>query len=61
MPVCDEVLASLDEECGFESSSLAQFTADVVKNGGDFSVSFWYRPLDEKSLLDGRFLPHLGQ
>ena len=58
--VCDEVLEAVDPECGFESSQMRQFSENVARNGGDFSISFWYRPFDEKSMLDGRFLPHIA-
>ena len=58
--VCNEVLSAVDSECGFEASQMRQFSEDVAKSGGDFSVSFWYRPVDETSLLGGRFLPHIA-
>lgn len=58
--VCDEVLAAVDPECGFEASQMRGFSEEVAANGGDFSISFWYRPFDEKSLLGGRFLPHIA-
>ena len=58
--MCDEVLKAVDPNCGVESSQMRHFSESVARNGGDFSVSFWYRLFDEKSVLNGRFLPHIA-
>jgi len=58
--VCGDVEESVDAECEFDGKELALFTEEVKKNGGDFSISFWYKPFDEQSLIGDRFLPHLA-
>lgn len=60
--VCDEVLASIDDGCEFLRTETTEFTADVRRNGGDFTIMFWVRPSDGDSFMtDGSlFLPHLA-
>jgi hypothetical protein len=60
--VCDEVLASIDDGCEFRRNEITEFTADVRRNGGDFTIMFWVRPSNGDSFMsDGsRFLPHLA-
>jgi hypothetical protein len=60
--VCDEVLASIDDGCELLRNETTEFTADVRRNGGDFTIMFWVRPLEGASFMnDGSlFLPHLA-
>jgi hypothetical protein len=32
---------------------VADFTADLVASGGDFTLGFWVRPTGEESLVTG--------
>jgi hypothetical protein len=34
-------------------SQVADFTADLVASGGDFTLGFWVRPTGEESLVTG--------
>jgi len=58
--VCEAVVAALDEECAFDSALVRNFTADVALNGGNMTISFWVRPIDEASFIGKQFLPHLA-
>jgi len=58
--VCAEAVAALDEECAFDSAEVRAFTVDAKRNGGDMTISFWVRPIDEASFLGKQFLPHVA-
>ncbi|EKX46141.1 hypothetical protein GUITHDRAFT_108175 [Guillardia theta CCMP2712] len=60
--VCDELEASIDEYCGFEMKPVEEFTKKMLAEGGDFTISFWVRPVGTNSMLGdtGRFFPHLN-
>ena len=58
---CEELAASIDTSCSFDSEPVRNFTRDVVANGGDYTIGFWVRPLDANSIMDekGTFVPHV--
>ena len=59
--VCDEVFASIDDACEFSRTETTEFTSEVRKNGGDFTIMFWVRPAGKASFMNegSLFLPHL--
>ncbi|EKX42859.1 hypothetical protein GUITHDRAFT_140993 [Guillardia theta CCMP2712] len=60
--VCDELEASIDEYCGFDMKPVEEFTKKMLAEGGDFTISFWVRPVGTNSMLGdtGRFFPHIN-
>ena len=55
--VCQDVVDSIDQSCEFNGSDMQLFTKEVRKNGGDFSISFWVRPVDEYCAIPPRVDP----
>jgi hypothetical protein len=57
---CEELEAAIDEFCTFDADAVRDFTADVKKNGGEFSIGFWVKPLGDESLMSAeKFYPHV--
>ena len=57
---CEELEAAIDEFCTFDDGAVRDFTADVKKNGGEFSIGFWVKPLGDESLMSAdKFFPHV--
>jgi len=57
---CEELEAAIDEFCTFDADAVRDFTADVKKNGGQFSIGFWVKPLGDESLMSAeKFYPHV--
>jgi len=46
--ICDALKSAQNEHCTFDVSKVQDFTAASVANGGDFSLSFWYKPTDRE-------------
>ena len=40
--ICEHLNEAIDEYCWFDTNAVKSFTRDVKKNGGDFTVAFWY-------------------
>eukprot|EP00281_Chroomonas_sp_CCMP1168_P016014 CAMPEP_0206220982 /NCGR_PEP_ID=MMETSP0047_2-20121206/5167_1 /ASSEMBLY_ACC=CAM_ASM_000192 /TAXON_ID=195065 /ORGANISM="Chroomonas mesostigmatica_cf, Strain CCMP1168" /LENGTH=1725 /DNA_ID=CAMNT_0053643677 /DNA_START=282 /DNA_END=5460 /DNA_ORIENTATION=+ len=61
LTVCDELETAIDEQCAFNASAVRAFTEEVVANGGDYTISFWMKPLGEYAQIPGtgRFFPFL--
>jgi len=68
---CDQLEKVIDPECSFDPAPVEQFSADMQKNGGDFTIAFWVRPLGAASMNenpaalkdkngDARFFPHVS-
>lgn len=62
---CDELEASIDEQCSFSEKAVKDFTRDVKANSGDYTIGVWVRPLKfpgpRASLhTDGNFYPSLN-
>jgi hypothetical protein len=56
----EELEAAIDEFCTFDADAVRDFTADVKKNGGEFSIGFWVKPLGDESLMSAeKFYPHV--
>ena len=60
---CDQLEASIDEQCSFSHEQIQKFTAASSANGGDFTVAMWVRPVNIPSSAskhtDGNFYPSL--
>jgi len=61
---CFALAGAIDEGCAFDSTPVAAFTADAMANGGDYTITFWVRPLrlpDPTASLhtDGKFHPSI--
>ena len=61
---CLELADAIDADCSFDSEPVASFTSDAIANGGDFTITFWVRPLrlpDPTSSMhtDGKFHPSI--
>jgi hypothetical protein len=58
LTVCQELAESIDPFCSFDQKAVDDFTAEMVANGGDFTLGFWVKPLGAESLTkDGAFKP----
>lgn len=68
---CDELEKAIDAGCSFDPAPVDQFSVDMQKNGGDFTIAFWVRPIGAMSMNenpasgkdrngDARFYPHLS-
>lgn len=42
---CEMLEASIDENCSFNQNTVKAFTTESTANNGDFTISFWVRPL----------------
>jgi len=51
MTDCDELETSIDEQCSYDGSQVKDFTKELKENGGDFTVSFWAKPVGANSLV----------
>ena len=51
MTDCDELEASIDEQCSFDGTQMNEFTKTMKENGGDFTMSFWIKPTGANSML----------
>jgi hypothetical protein len=58
--VCQDVLDSVDNNCEFNGTEVRLFTQDVLRSGGDFTLSFWVKPIDEASMIDKQFVPQVA-
>jgi hypothetical protein len=67
---CDELEAAIDPDCSFEQEQIDKFTADMLQNGGDFTMAFWVKPTGALSMNEhpkapkdsngqNRFFPHI--
>ena len=55
---CEELKHSIDEHCSFDGDQVADFTRDVLKQGGNFTLALWIKPYSSEALnKDGRFHP----
>lgn len=54
MTDCLELERHIDPHCAFDADQVRNFTRDVVKNGGSYTIAFWVEPLPTFS----RILPH---
>ena len=64
MTDCDELEASIDEQCSFDGTQVKEFTRKMKENGGDFTLSFWVKPTGANSLVrnfvgDPLFVPQV--
>jgi len=62
---CEVLASSINENCDFDMGPIEQFTTDLKRSNGDFTLSFWMKPLarpdpDASLHTDGRFYPHLS-
>lgn len=62
MTDCEQVAASIDEHCSFDHDAVRDFTTDLRANGGDYTIGFWIKPLDQENSLhsDGSFYPSVS-
>ena len=51
MTDCDELEASIDEQCSYNGTRMTEFTKKMKENGGDFTMSFWIKPTGANSML----------
>jgi hypothetical protein len=42
--MCEVLETAIDQHCGFDAEVVQRFTAASLGNGGDFTLSFWYKP-----------------
>ena len=54
---CADVMQAIDQHCSFNVSEVQEFTKRVQENGGDMTISFWVKPLNEQSLSEESLLP----
>ena len=64
MTDCDELAASIDEECSYDGAQIHEFTKKMKENRGDFTMSFWVKPTGANSLVkdfngDPMFVPQV--
>ena len=64
MTDCDELEASIDEQCSYNGTRMTEFTKKMKENGGDFTMSFWVKPTGANSLVknfvgDPMFVPQV--
>ena len=62
LTLCEELEASIEEHCSFNIDSVRTFTSKMRKNGGDFTISFWVKPVGVLSNMgtSGSFFPHIN-
>jgi hypothetical protein len=56
---CEELEMAVDESCDFDMQPIQDFTRDLKESNG-YSIGFWVKPIGEKSLTDGKFLPKIS-
>ena len=56
---CADIVDSIDRHCSFNISEVQEFTKRVQANGGDMTLAFWVKPVNELSLIKSRFFPQL--
>ena len=61
---CDTLAEAVNNYCSFDMAAIEDFTSDLKKSNGDFTLAFWIRPHmvpDPAASLhtDGKFYPHI--
>lgn len=56
---CEEIKAAMDEHCAFDSASVANVTREYAESG-EMTIAFWVKPLSEKSLENGVYVPSVS-
>jgi len=46
---CAALAQAIDPFCSFERATVEEFTRAVVAGGGDYTIKFWVRPVDQDS------------
>jgi hypothetical protein len=59
LTMCEEVKAAMDEHCAFDSASVANVTREYAESG-EMTIAFWVKPLNEKALEDGEYVPSVS-
>ena len=54
---CDDLERAVDNSCSFNAIEVEKFTRAVISNGGDFTISFWVKPIETSSLKSEQFIP----
>ena len=55
---CEALEAAIDDSCSFNSVAVRNFTQASIRNGGDYTIAFWVKPIGESAVDDARsFVP----
>jgi hypothetical protein len=62
---CYTLGASVNEYCAFDMAPVEQFTESLKGSNGDFTMSFWIKPVvrpdvEDSLHTDGKFYPHVS-
>ena len=57
---CEALAVAVEKHCTFDIKTVAEFTKASQKNGGDMSITFWYRPSGHASLIGDKFMPSIA-